>query len=74
MAEDCSGIEFVMSEIVAEAYPSGNSGEGMVEAFVKFDIALVPPLPRKGLVHRYEIVHNNFLLANKIGKRNNESN
>ena len=62
MAEDCSGIEFVMSEIVAEAYPSGNSGEGMVEAFVKFDIALVPPLPpaSRSCV-RYEIIHNNFL-------------
>ena len=70
MAEDCSGIEFVMSEIVAEAYPSGNSGEGMVEAFVKFDIALVPPLPPASR----SCVHKNFLLVNKIGKRNTESN
>ena len=53
MAEDFSIIRFVMSDIVAEAYPS--SGEGMVESLVKFDIALVPPLPRKGPVHRYEI-------------------
>jgi len=49
-----------MSDIVAEAYPS--CGEGMVEAFVKFDIALVPPLPpaSRSCV-RYEIIHNNFL-------------
>ena len=66
MAEDCSGIEFVMSEIVAEAYPSGNSGE----AFLKFDIALVPPLPPASR----SCVHKNFLLVNKIGKRNTESN